>query len=195
MLHIDAALLNATERLCRRFQLLTGRTNVWLAFQLTNLSIVIYFVWAAGLYLVSELLALRIFVTLFCGFLDVQAGEFVYSNGGHPVPILASAREASLLPLPKGALLGASSGRHYASLRCTLAAGETLFCYTDGVTEAESPTGAQFSVERCLKRLRAGARGALPELLDDLHAQVVGHTGSPALADDCTMLAVRRPTP
>jgi sigma-B regulation protein RsbU (phosphoserine phosphatase) len=133
-----------------------------------------------------------IFVTLFCGFLDVQAGEFVYSNGGHPMPIVASAREASLLPLPKGALLGASSGRHYASLRRTLAVGETLFCYTDGVTEAESPTGAQFSVERCLKRLRAGAHCALPELLDDLHAQVVGHTGSPALADDCTMLAVRR---
>lgn len=48
MTYIDAALLDLTEWICRRFQLLTGRTNVWLAFQLTNLSIVMYFVWAGA---------------------------------------------------------------------------------------------------------------------------------------------------
>ena len=67
MTYIDSAVLDLTERICRRFQAWTGRTNVWLAFQLTNLSIVIYFVWAAGLYFVSGDLALRIFVALFCG--------------------------------------------------------------------------------------------------------------------------------
>jgi hypothetical protein len=46
MLHVDSALLDLTEWLCRRFQVLTGRTNVWLAFQLTNFSIVVFFVWA-----------------------------------------------------------------------------------------------------------------------------------------------------
>jgi hypothetical protein len=50
MTYVDTAILDATEWLCRRFQRLTGRTNVWLALQLTNLSIVVYFVWA-GLYL------------------------------------------------------------------------------------------------------------------------------------------------
>jgi hypothetical protein len=44
---IDAAILDVTEWLCRKFQVLTGRTNVWLAVQLTNLSIVIYFVLTA----------------------------------------------------------------------------------------------------------------------------------------------------
>jgi hypothetical protein len=43
---LDSGLLDVTEWLCRRFQLLTGRTNVWLAVQITNLSIVVYFVWA-----------------------------------------------------------------------------------------------------------------------------------------------------
>lgn len=47
MTAIDSVLLNLTERSCRTFQRLTGRTNVWLAVQLTNLSIVMYFVWAA----------------------------------------------------------------------------------------------------------------------------------------------------
>src|SRR5262245_33847206 len=45
MNYIDTVLLNVAESLCRRFQVLTGRTNVWLAVQLTNLSVVVYFVW------------------------------------------------------------------------------------------------------------------------------------------------------
>ena len=67
MMYFDSVVLDLTEEMCRRFQTWTGRTNVWLAFQLTNLSIVVYFVWAAGLYFVSGDLALRIFVALFCG--------------------------------------------------------------------------------------------------------------------------------
>ena len=47
MVAIDSVLLSLTERSCRAFQRLTGKTNVWLAVQLTNLSIVVYFVWAA----------------------------------------------------------------------------------------------------------------------------------------------------
>jgi hypothetical protein len=65
MTYIDSALLNLTEWCCHRFQRLTGRTNVWLAFQLTNLSIVVYFVWA-GLYLWNSDAALRIVIVLFC---------------------------------------------------------------------------------------------------------------------------------
>src|SRR5579859_2022447 len=67
MTHVDSAVLNLTERLCRRFQSWTGRTNVWLAFQLTNLSIVIYFVWVADLYWLSASAVVRAFVASFCG--------------------------------------------------------------------------------------------------------------------------------
>jgi hypothetical protein len=67
MTYVDSAVLNFTEWFCRRFQAWTGRTNVWLAFQLTNLSIVLYFIWVAVLYLLSGDIALRIFVGFFCG--------------------------------------------------------------------------------------------------------------------------------
>lgn len=67
MTSIDSALVDFTEWLCRRIQVWTGRTNIWLAFQLTNLSIVIYFGWVMVLYWLSGMLALRIFVALFCG--------------------------------------------------------------------------------------------------------------------------------
>jgi hypothetical protein len=66
MLHVDSALLDLTEWLCRRFQVLTGRTNVWLAFQLTNLSIVVFFVWA-GMHFRIGGRPFRIALAAFCG--------------------------------------------------------------------------------------------------------------------------------
>lgn len=60
----DAALLDATEAACRRWQRLTGRTNIWLAVQLTNLSIVLYFA-LAGVTFISGDRAVRAVVTVF----------------------------------------------------------------------------------------------------------------------------------
>ncbi len=135
----------------------------------------------------------NLFVTLFCGFLDVQSGRLVYSNGGHCAPMVCSDAGAARLPVPKGALIGAASGRRYSSLERILEPGETLLCYTDGVTEAEDRAGVHFSEEGCLEMLRAGIANPLPGLLDSCYERIVGHCGSRLLADDCTMLAVRRP--
>jgi hypothetical protein len=65
MTYIDSVLLNLTERFCRQFQLLTGRTNIWLAVQFTNLSIIVYFVWAGVYFWSSDILA-RMALGLFC---------------------------------------------------------------------------------------------------------------------------------
>jgi hypothetical protein len=65
MMHIDSVLLNLAEWSCHRFQRLTGRTNVWLAVQLTNLSIVVYFAWA-GLYTWGGSTLARVLIALFC---------------------------------------------------------------------------------------------------------------------------------
>jgi hypothetical protein len=62
---IDSVVLNVIERSCRGFQRLTGRTNVWLALQLTNLSIIVYFVWAA-LYSLNIDVELRVVAAIFC---------------------------------------------------------------------------------------------------------------------------------
>jgi hypothetical protein len=78
MTYVDSAVLDLTERMCCRFQVWTGRTNVWLAFQLTNLSIVVYFLWAAGLYVVSGNLVLRIFVAVFCGAVFVALTRTIF---------------------------------------------------------------------------------------------------------------------
>jgi hypothetical protein len=89
MTYVDSAVLNLTERMCCRLQAWTGRTNVWLAFQLTNLSIVVYFIWAAGLYLVSGDMVLRVFVAVFCGAVFVALTRTIFK-----VPIETSETEA-----------------------------------------------------------------------------------------------------
>jgi len=66
MIYLDSALLNLMGGACRRFQVLTCRTNVWLGFQLTDLSIVVYFVLAAVYFWSSPAVA-RIALVLFCG--------------------------------------------------------------------------------------------------------------------------------
>jgi hypothetical protein len=88
MTYIDSAILNLTEWLCRRFQLLTGRTNVWLAVQLTNLSIIVYFVWA-GMYFWSRDLSVRIALALFCSLLLYVLSQTVFK-----VPIEAYENDA-----------------------------------------------------------------------------------------------------
>jgi hypothetical protein len=77
MTSIDLALLNFTEWLCRKFQLLTGRTNVWVAFQLTNLSIIVYFVWA-GTYIWSSDRASQVVLALFCAGLLYMLSQTVF---------------------------------------------------------------------------------------------------------------------
>ena len=66
MLGIDSGILKLTEWFCHKFQVQTGRTNVWLAVQLTNLSIIVYFVWAV-VYFRDVPLGPRVVVGLFCG--------------------------------------------------------------------------------------------------------------------------------
>lgn len=134
-----------------------------------------------------------IFVTLFCGFLDVESGCFVYANAGHCVPLVAGGGKASWLPTPKGALVGAMPGLRYKAAEIVLEEGVALVCYTDGVTEAELETGGEFSEERLRSLSAANADLPVEALLDALRHGLAAAIGATALADDCTLLAVRRP--
>jgi sigma-B regulation protein RsbU (phosphoserine phosphatase) len=135
----------------------------------------------------------NIYVTLFCGFLDLESGKLRYSNGGHCAPILSLHGQSRQLPLPKGALIGAFPNLKFASIDYALNPGEMLFCYTDGVTEAQNPLGEEFSEDRCLKIIDQTGLQSLPALLDAVRREVVGFTGSELFDDDCTMLAILRP--
>lgn len=80
MFGIDSAILDLTEWVCRKFQLLTGRTNVWLAAQLTHLSIIVYFVWVATSIQAVPDIAARIAIGLFCGGVLYMLSQTVFKD-------------------------------------------------------------------------------------------------------------------
>jgi len=135
----------------------------------------------------------NIFVTMFCGIVDIPNRRLRYSNGGHCAPMLLHPGGSRMLPIPKGALVGAFPGCKYSSMETRLGPDETLFCYTDGVTEAHNQRGEEFTEERCLQLLGGLRPLASGDLLDHVRAQVFDFTETDILEDDCTMLALRLP--
>ena len=135
----------------------------------------------------------NIFVTMFCGILNIPKRTLLYSNGGHCAPMLLHPGRSRMLPIPKGPLVGAFAGCKYSSMKLVLGPEETLFCYTDGVTEAHNSKGEELTEERCLQMLDGLPPQASGDLLDHVRAQVADFTGTGLLEDDCTMLAIRLP--
>jgi sigma-B regulation protein RsbU (phosphoserine phosphatase) len=135
----------------------------------------------------------NMFVTLFCGFLEIDSGRVVYSNGGHLAPVLWCDGQASPLPIPKGTLIGVIPGISYARSEIELNRGDLILCYTDGVTEAQTVNGEEFSEPRLAGIVAEIAHQPLELLLDKVRLSVAEYSGDSKLADDCTMLAIRRP--
>jgi sigma-B regulation protein RsbU (phosphoserine phosphatase) len=135
----------------------------------------------------------NIFVTLFCAFLDVKSGRLAYANAGHCAPLVAHAGRASSLPIPKGALIGVIPGLGYAASEVELQEGVALVCFTDGIPEAESAVGCEFSQERLLSVSAAHSHQSVEDLLDSVERELAIFLDDKPPADDCTLLAVRRP--
>jgi sigma-B regulation protein RsbU (phosphoserine phosphatase) len=137
----------------------------------------------------------NIFVTIFCAFLQVATGRLTFANAGHCAPLLAHEGRASRLPLPKGALVGVIPGLHYTANEMELQPGVALVCFTDGIPEAESKSGREFSQERLAAVVAAHSSGSVESLLDGVQRELLAFLDGVELADDCTLLGVRRPVP
>jgi sigma-B regulation protein RsbU (phosphoserine phosphatase) len=131
------------------------------------------------------------FVTLFCGILHVRTGEIEYSNGGHNLPYHFHAGGVRPLENTGGAALGIAANGVYPSERLLLGSADSLFMYTDGVTEAMDATGVLFSDERLEQILRriqvSGPRSLLRQVMDEVDTF---SAGAPQ-ADDITGLVLR----
>ena len=131
------------------------------------------------------------FVTAFCGFLDLEDGTLRFCNAGHDRPFqLRRGAPAELLQSKPGIALGVVSRFQYPLQEIRLAPGDALFLYTDGVTEATNAADELFGVERL--------RGALPASFDDATQAIATvanavntFAGHAPQSDDLTMLCVR----
>ena len=135
----------------------------------------------------------EMFVTVFYGILHTRSGEVAYCNGGHNPPYVLR-RNGDVEPLPGTGdmVLGAFDEVHYHTKHTTLLPGESLFLYTDGVTEAMDADDTQFSDTRLLAVLR-DAHNADPAAVIHRVVEVVNqHADTVAQSDDITVLCVKR---
>jgi sigma-B regulation protein RsbU (phosphoserine phosphatase) len=132
------------------------------------------------------------FVTVFYAILNTRTGDVEYSNAGHNLPYVLSARgTVTMLENPGGMALGVIPDAPYPRSRVRLRPGDGLFLYTDGITEAMDGRGTLFSDGR-LQQLLVRIHEQTPlELVRDTVAEVRTHAAGEPQADDITLLAIR----
>lgn len=132
------------------------------------------------------------FVTVFYGILNTRTGEVFYSNAGHNSPFILR-REGRIAPAAttNGFVLGAFAAAQQAAGHIQLQAGEGIFLYTDGITEATGVNDSAFTEERLQEILQSMHGSALTEMVSGVIAAVHTFAHGAAQADDLTVLALR----
>ncbi|MBI3756913.1 MAG: SpoIIE family protein phosphatase [Deltaproteobacteria bacterium] len=131
------------------------------------------------------------FVTLFYGILHLRTGALEYSSGGHNPPYVLT-RTGAVEPLAKtkGMALGVLRDTSYQATTRQLRAGDEIFLYTDGVTEAMDRAYNQFSDHRLLECLTR-ARGLSPTaLIRNVIKELQQFSSGAEQSDDITALAI-----
>lgn len=129
------------------------------------------------------------FVTLFFGVLDSQEGRLVYSNAGHPPPVVLRDLGPVAELMTTGPPLGALTQSVYRQSEVSLNPGDRLFLYTDGVTEARR-NGDFYGTERMFASMTSVKDATVQGVIEQIMGDVLAFTGN-NLRDDVALLAVR----
>ena len=129
----------------------------------------------------------NMFVTFFCGVMELANGRLRYCNAGHNAPVvLRDSKET--LPVVPNLPLGIFKGTEYLEQEVKLEYDDALFLYTDGLTEAEDINHQQFGEERMMAVL--SGRKTAQNHLDNISAKVSEFVGEAPQSDDLTMLFI-----
>jgi len=132
------------------------------------------------------------FVTTFCGILKVSTGQIRYTNAGHNPPlVIGPDKEARFIEGTGDTALGIEEDLVFHQADITLAPGETLFMYTDGVTEAFNDRGEEFSEERLRQVVTAHSGGGVQATARAVMENVKAFTGEVPQSDDIAILALQ----
>lgn len=133
------------------------------------------------------------FVTLFLARLDPVARSLVYSNAGHcPAYVLDQLGDVRLTLESTDIPLGLDSGRCFPSAPAiTLAPGELLFLFTDGLVEATSPEENRFGTQHVLDVLRDHRQQSPSEIIRLLFRKLHEYCESVEPLDDITAVIMK----
>ena len=130
------------------------------------------------------------FVTLLLGVLDLTTGKVNYSNAGHNPPLHLTDDDAQPISCDANIPAGIMPGWEFTVQHLQLKAGEGLFLYTDGLSEAEDIHLQQFDLVRIMQVAKEADKRPKP-LIEAMTASVSQFVGDAEQNDDLTMLAIQ----
>lgn len=132
------------------------------------------------------------FVTLFYAELDPESGSLSFLNAGHNPPLIVHAA-GTVEQLAAGGLpLGIKPDAEYREGRTQLQHGDVLVIYSDGVTEAVSPTGEEFGATRLYEVVSRNIEASAAGIRDRIESSLTKFAQGTSAADDITLVIVKR---
>ena len=134
------------------------------------------------------------FVTAFYGILDPQTGGMVYSNAGHPPPLIVGTSDGQDVRwlANTGMPLGILEECSWEQREVQLLPEDVLCLYTDGVIEAEENPDSPFGMERLLACTKSRMGEMASEIKDGVISDVRRFVGERPLLDDLVLFVVKR---
>ena len=132
------------------------------------------------------------FVTVFLGILDPGNATLSFCNAGHTLPyVVGGTAGVTALDGARGKPLGIRTTFTYQTATLKLTRGDSLFVYTDGVTEAMDPAGELFSEERLEAELCSLAGEPARAMVSAVLGRVREFAAGAPQSDDIAALAIR----
>ncbi|MBR6360421.1 MAG: SpoIIE family protein phosphatase [Clostridia bacterium] len=134
----------------------------------------------------------EMFVTIWVGILDLQSGELTFVSAGHNPAVRKSPEGTEYMRIRNGLVLAGMSGVKYKEHTAKLNKGDSIFLYTDGITEAQTAGKELYGEDRLLEMLSSLPAGtAAHEIIEAVRESVDEFVGGNDQFDDMTMLCFR----
>lgn len=131
------------------------------------------------------------FATLFIGLIDPKTDTLSYLNAGHNPPLLLRSDNSLEYLEPSGTMIGAFDFSDWVVDTISLASGEMLLVFTDGVVEADYK-GALYGDERLENLMKANCDKTPQYLIEHIMKDVQEYAQDSPRSDDITMIAIKK---
>ena len=127
------------------------------------------------------------FVTMFVGILDLRTGHLDYCNAGHEPPLVSG----QPLPVKRNLPVGALPNWNYEGQEAMLKSGDTLFLFTDGLSEARNADEKLFGRRQVYDLVSSHTDCTPQQLAEVVENEVHRFVGDTEQSDDLTLLIIK----
>lgn len=135
---------------------------------------------------------LNMFVTVWAGIIDLRTGHIEFASAGHNPPVVRhNDGSVEFIPSKAGLVMAAMEDTVYKQQSYEMKKGDTLFLYTDGVTEATNSENKLFGDDRLLETIKKSGDLDTANTCTFVKKEIDKFVQDVPQFDDITMLAVK----